>query len=45
MFFNCKKLKSVGDLSNWDISNVETMNHMFAGSGIKKSNIPSWYKI
>ena len=29
MFFECKKLKSVGDLSNWDVSNVTDMNSMF----------------
>ena len=29
MFFNCWKLKSVGDLSNWNVSKVEDMSYMF----------------
>ena len=29
MFFECEKLKSVGDLSNWDVSNVTDMSCMF----------------
>ena len=42
MFYNCEKLKSVGDLSNWDVSSVKDMNLMFFNSGI--TNIPKWYK-
>ena len=29
MFYYCKQLKSVGDLSNWDVSDVEDMSTMF----------------
>ena len=41
-FYKCKQLKSVGDLSNWNISNVKNMYNMFKESGI--TNIPKWYK-
>ena len=30
MFYDCKKLKSIGDLSKWDVSKVESMISMFA---------------
>ena len=42
MFQGCEQLKSVGDLSKWDVSNVKRMNFMFNNSGI--TNIPKWYK-
>ena len=42
MFYMCKQLKSVGDLSNWNVSKVNYMNNMFDNSGI--TNIPKWYK-
>ena len=42
MFYSCKQLKSVGDLSNWNVSKVNYMNNMFKESGI--TNIPKWYK-
>ena len=42
MFESCKQLKSVGDLSNWNVSNVRFMYYMFSGSGI--TNKPKWYK-
>ena len=29
MFYCCNELKSVGDLSKWDISNVKNMKGMF----------------
>ena len=29
MFWRCAQLKSVGDLSNWDVSNVKYMGSMF----------------
>ena len=29
MFYKCEKLKFVGDLSNWDVSNAEDMYSMF----------------
>ena len=31
MFEYCEQLKSVGDLSNWNVSKVENMNAMFYG--------------
>ena len=42
MFAGCSNLKSVGDLSHWDVSHVEYMNNMFFCSGI--TNTPDWYK-
>jgi surface protein len=30
MFRDCQSLTSIGNVSNWDISNVETMGGMFA---------------
>ena len=32
-----------GDISNWNVSNVETMNSMFYKSPLEK-NTPKWYK-
>ena len=32
-----------GDISNWNVSNVETMNSMFYSSPLQK-NPPKWYK-
>ena len=29
MFCDCRNLTSVGDLSNWNVSNVKDMNYMF----------------
>ena len=29
MFYDCKRLETVGDLSKWDVSNVEYMTSMF----------------
>ena len=42
MFYGCEQLKSVGDLSYWDVSKVKNMYTMFYDSGI--TNIPKWYK-
>ena len=42
MFYKCKQLKSIGYISDWDVSNVKYMNNMFKESGI--TNIPKWYK-
>ena len=42
MFQGCEQLKSIGDISKWNISKVEYMNNMFYNSGI--TNIPNWYK-
>ena len=32
-----------GDISNWNVSNVKTMNYMFYKSPLEK-NPPKWYK-
>ena len=32
MFHKCKKLKFVGDLSNWNVSSVKNMYSMFDNS-------------
>ena len=32
-----------GDISNWNVSNVENMSYMFFGSPLEK-NPPKWYK-
>ena len=42
MFYCCNELKSVGDLSKWNVSKVIYMNNTFKESGI--TNIPKWYK-
>ena len=31
MFYECKKLESVGDISSWNVSNVTDMIYMFYG--------------
>ena len=41
MFGGCNQLKFVGDLSNWNVSNVKYMNNTFKESGI--TNISDWY--
>ena len=33
-----------GDISKWDVSNVEEMNNMFNGSPLE-NNEPDWYKL
>lgn len=34
-----------GDISKWDVSNVEEMEDMFYGSALETSGkIPAWYK-
>ena len=44
MFYNCKQLKSVGDLSNWDVSKVQSMRGMFTWCVELKSpgNLSRW---
>ena len=44
MFANCKNLKKIDGLSNWNTKNVKKMNHMFNGcSNLKElSDISSW---
>ena len=34
LFFGCNLLNSLPDISNWNISNVNKMIYMFAGSEI-----------
>ena len=41
MFKDCRKFNS--DLSKWDVSKVERMDHMFDGCRSLK-HITSWYK-
>ena len=41
MFYGCEQLKSVGDISNWNVSKVNYMSNIFKESGI--TNIPDWY--
>ena len=44
MFYQCKSLSSLPDISKWDISNVTKMSGMF--NNCKDSlNIPSKFKI
>jgi len=31
MFKNCSKLKSIGDISDWNMSSVENIGYMFHG--------------
>ena len=44
MFFCCRNLKSLPDISNWDTNKVIDMNHMFATCETIKSlpNISKW---
>ena len=38
----CKELKSVGNISGWDVSNVTNMSSMFYGCTYFNQNISSW---
>ena len=44
MFYDCKKLKSVGDISSWDVSSVENTSNMFYNCKKLKSvgDISKW---
>ena len=44
MFYYCEKIKSIGDLSNWNVSNVENMEAMFYSCEQLKSvgNLSNW---
>ena len=44
MFYDCINLKSVGDLSNWNVSNVKNMCYTFSGCEQLKSvgDISNW---
>ena len=41
-FFMCKELKSVEDISEWDVSNVTDMAYMFAGCESFNQDISNW---
>ena len=42
MFFMCVNLKSIGDLSKWDVSNVTNMKGMFRYCKSFNQNISNW---
>ena len=44
MFHNCKQLKSIGDISYWDVSNVKGMSVMFSNCEQLKSvgDLSNW---
>ena len=42
MFFYCQLLKSVGDLSGWDVSNVTDMSGMFCYCENLNQDLSSW---
>ena len=43
MFYNCKSLINLPDISKWNTNNVTNMSGMFNGCK-KLSNIPSKFK-
>ena len=42
MFFKCKKLKSIGDISEWDMSKVEDMLGMFYDCEKFNQDLSGW---
>ena len=42
MFYECDKLKSVGDISGWDVSKVTDMSFMFAFCEKFNQDISNW---
>ena len=42
MFYNCKELKSVGDISGWDVSKVKKMYYMFTNCKSFNQDISDW---
>ena len=38
----CKELKSVGDISEWDVSNVTSMTSMFDGCILFNQDLSKW---
>lgn len=42
LFNECENLESVGDISNWDISKIDTMYEMFAMCNKLKLDLSSW---
>lgn len=42
MFYGCEQLKSVGDLSSWDTSNVTSMDGMFYGCSRLNVDCSNW---
>ena len=44
MFYFCKELKALPDISKWDITNVQNKSNMFFGCN-KNLNIPEKFKL
>ena len=42
MFYMCKEVKSVGNISGWDVSNVTDMSSMFYGCTYFNQDISNW---
>lgn len=42
MFYMCNNIKIPLDVSNWDVSNVTTFDHMTAHSGIVLNGVENW---
>ena len=42
MFCSCEELKSVGDISKWDVSKVTSMSNMFGYCEYFNKNISDW---
>ena len=42
MFYGCDELKSVGDISGWDVSKVINMSYMFAFCKKFNQDISNW---
>ena len=42
MFYGCDKLKSIGDISKWDVSKVINMSYMFAFCKKFNQDISNW---
>ena len=42
MFYNCKALKTVGDISGWDVSKVTHMSRMFYECKSFNQDISDW---
>ena len=42
MFYNCKKLKSVVDISKWNVSKVTNMEFMFCNCESFNQDLSDW---
>ena len=42
MFYDCKKLKSVVDISKWDVSSVTNMEFMFCDCNNFNQDLSNW---